>query len=84
MLKYARRENVLTPAPDDSIVQAADVRSYTLDDIISRMMQKGSTLTRVDVAAFMSAVEPLKCKIPQSLPPLPDLSNIRRAKTMCI
>ena len=53
MLKYCLRENLLTPAPDDYMAQAADVRSYTLDEIIGLMMQKGSTLTRADVAATL-------------------------------
>ncbi|MGI5068403.1 DNA-binding domain-containing protein [Treponema denticola] len=53
MLKYSLRENLLTPAPDDYIAQAADVRSYTLDEIIDLMMEKGSTLTRADVAATL-------------------------------
>ena len=51
MLKYALRENLLTPAPDDFMAQVQDVRSYTLDEIIDLMMQKGSTLTRADVKA---------------------------------
>ena len=53
MLKYCLRENLLTPAPDDYMAQAADVRSYTLDEIIGLMMQKGSTLTRADMAATL-------------------------------
>ncbi|AIN93979.1 DUF4469 domain-containing protein [Treponema putidum] len=53
MLKYSLRENLLTPAPDDYMAQAQDVRSYTLDEIIDLMMQKGSTLTRADVAAVL-------------------------------
>ena len=53
MLKYCLRENLLTPAPDDYMAQAADVRSYTLDEIIDLMMDKGTTLTRVDVAATL-------------------------------
>ena len=53
MLKYSLRENLLTPAPDDYMAQAADVRSYTLDEIIDAMMEKGSTLTRADVAATL-------------------------------
>ena len=53
MLKYALRENLLTPAPDDFMAQVQDVRSYTLDEIIDAMMQKGSTLTRADVAAVL-------------------------------
>ena len=53
MLKYALRENLLTPAPDDFMAQVQDVRSYTLDEIIDAMMQKGSTLTRADVKAVL-------------------------------
>ena len=53
MLKYSLRENLLTPAPDDYMAQAAAVRSYTLDEIIDLMMEKGSTLTRADVAATL-------------------------------
>ena len=53
MLKYSLRENLLTPAPDDYMAQAQDVRSYTLDEIIDLMMDKGTTLTRVDVAATL-------------------------------
>ena len=53
MLKYCLRENLLTPAPDDYMAQVADVRSYTLDEIIDLMMEKGTTLTRADVAATL-------------------------------
>ena len=53
MLKYALRENLLTAAPDDFMAQVQDVRSYTLDEIIDLMMQKGSTLTRADVSAVL-------------------------------
>lgn len=53
MLKYSLRENLLTPAPDDYLAQAQDVRSYTLDEIIDLMMDKGTTLTRADVAATL-------------------------------
>ena len=53
MLKYSLRENLLTPAPDDYMAQAADVRTYTLDEIIDLMMDKGTTLTRADVAATL-------------------------------
>ena len=53
MLRYSLRENLLTPAPDDYMAQAADVRSYTLDEIIDLMMEKGTTLTRADVAATL-------------------------------
>ena len=53
MLKYSLRKNLLTPAPDDYMAQATDVRSYTLDEIIDLMMEKGTTLTRADVAATL-------------------------------
>ena len=53
MLKYSLRENLLTPAPDDYMAQVTDVRSYTLDEIIDLMMEKGTTLTRADVAATL-------------------------------
>ena len=35
------------------MAQTQDVRSYTLDEIIDLMMQKGSTLTRADVKAVL-------------------------------
>ena len=53
MLKYSLRENLLTPAPDDYMAQVTDVRSYTLDEIIDLMMDRGSTLTRADVTATL-------------------------------
>ena len=53
MLKYALRENLLTAAPDDFMAQVQDVRSYTLDEIIDLMMEKGSTLTKADVKAVL-------------------------------
>lgn len=53
MLKYSLRENLLTPAPDDYMAQVTDVHSYTIDEIIDLMMEKGSTLTRTDVAATL-------------------------------
>ena len=53
MLKYSLRENLLTAAPDDYMAQVADVRSYTLDEIIDLMMDKGTTVTRADVAATL-------------------------------
>lgn len=53
MLKYCLRENLLTPAPDDYMAQTADVRSFSLDEIIDLMMQKGSTLTKADTKAAL-------------------------------
>lgn len=53
MLKYALRENLLTPDENDYMAQAADVRSFTLEEIIDLMMEKGTTLTRADTAATL-------------------------------
>ena len=53
MLKYSLRENLLTPAPDDYMAQVTDTRSYSLEEIIDLMMDKGTTLTRADVAAVL-------------------------------
>ncbi|MGF7110115.1 DNA-binding domain-containing protein, partial [Treponema pedis] len=53
MLKYCLRENLLTAEPNDYMAQTADVRSFTLEQIIDLMMQKGTTLTRADVAATL-------------------------------
>jgi len=53
VLKYALRENLLTPAPGNYMAQVADVRSYTLDEIINLMMEKGSSVTRADAAAVL-------------------------------
>ena len=53
MLKYCLRENLLTPDENDYMAQTADVRSFSLDEIIDLMMQKGSTLTKADTKAAL-------------------------------
>ena len=53
MLKYALRENLLTPDENDYMAQTADVRSFSLDEIIDLMMEKGSTLTKADTKAAL-------------------------------
>ena len=53
MLKYALRENLLTPDENDYMAQTADVRSFSLDEIIDLMMEKGSTLTKADIKAAL-------------------------------
>ncbi|MBD5446318.1 MAG: DUF4469 domain-containing protein [Treponema sp.] len=53
MLKYALRENLLTPESDDCMAQAQDVRSYAQDEIIDLMMRRGTTLTKADVTAVL-------------------------------
>ena len=53
MLKYCLRENLLTPAPDDYMAQVTDSHVFTLDDIIDRMVKRGTTVTRTDLVAIM-------------------------------
>ncbi len=53
MLKYSLRENYLTPDENDYMAQVTDSRSFSLDEIIDLMMQKGSTLTKADTKAVL-------------------------------
>ena len=53
MLKYCLRENLLTPAPDDYMAQVTDSQVFTLEDIIDRMVKRGTTVTRTDLVAIM-------------------------------
>ncbi|WP_432963349.1 DNA-binding domain-containing protein [Treponema sp. OMZ 840] len=53
MLKYCLRENLLTAKPDDFMAQVTDSQVFTLDDIIERMVKRGTTVTRTDLAALM-------------------------------
>ena len=53
MLKYALRENLLTPQPNDYMAQVTDSRSYNLEQIIDKMIERGSTLTKADITAAM-------------------------------
>ena len=48
MLKYCLRENLLTPAPDDYMAQVTDSQVFTLEDVIDRMVKRGTTVTRTD------------------------------------
>lgn len=57
MLKYALRENLLTADENDFTAQVTDTRSYTQDDIIAQMIQRGSTLTRADIGAALQLHE---------------------------
>ena len=53
MLKYCLRENLLTAKPDDYMAQITDSHVFTLDDIVDRMVKRGTTVTRTDLAALM-------------------------------
>ena len=53
MLKYALRENPITPAPDGFTAQVTGAHSYTQEEIIALMLRKGTTLTRADISAAL-------------------------------
>ncbi len=53
MLKYALRENPLTPDENDYMAQVADSRSFSIEEIIDLMIQRGSTLTKADTRAAL-------------------------------
>ena len=53
MLQYGLLENLLTPAPDDCMAVTQNVRSYTDDEILEQMIQRGTTITRTDVKAVL-------------------------------
>ena len=42
MLKYALRENLLTPEPDDYMAQTVDARSYSGEEIVELMPASGA------------------------------------------
>ncbi len=53
MLKYCLRENLLTAKPDDYMAQVTDSQVFTLEDVIDRMVKRGTTVTRTDLVAIM-------------------------------
>jgi hypothetical protein len=50
-MDYFLTENHLTSDPDDQIAIPANVHSYTDEEIIDRILQRGTTLTRADLLA---------------------------------
>jgi hypothetical protein len=50
-MDYFLTDNHLTPDPDDQVAIPANIRSYTDEDIIDRILQRGTTLTRADLLA---------------------------------
>lgn len=57
MLKYTLVENFLTDRPDDYMAQTVATRTYTRDDIIDRMLQRGTLVTRTDIVAVLNNLE---------------------------
>ena len=63
MLKYALRENLLTPEPNDYMAQVTDSQSYNLEKIIDKMIERGSTLTKADITATMQIYTETICSL---------------------
>lgn len=63
MLKYALRENLLTPEPDDYMAQTVDARSYSGEEIVELMLKRGSTLTKADAAAAVAENKPARLMV---------------------
>lgn len=53
-MDYFLTENHLTPDPDDRTAIPANIRSYNDEQIIDRMLQRGTTLTRADLRAAIT------------------------------
>lgn len=54
-LQYALLEALLTPAPDDYTAQVQNVKSYDMESVIEKMLQKGSTITKTDTLAVLNS-----------------------------
>jgi hypothetical protein len=50
-MDYFLTDNHLTPDPDDQVAIPANIHSYTDEEIIDRILQRGTTLTRADLLA---------------------------------
>ena len=57
MAEYSLTENTLTSAKGDYRAQINDVRSYDKEALISRILQRGTLLTRTDILAVINAME---------------------------
>ena len=63
MLKYSLRENLLTPQPNDYMAQVTDSQSYNFEQIIDKMIERGSTLTKADITATMQVYTETICSL---------------------
>ena len=66
MLKYALRENLLTPEPDDYMAQTVDARSYSGEEIVELVPASGAAI-RCDVVAENKPAR-LMVMIPATVP----------------
>ncbi len=52
-IQYSLRENHLTPDPNDFMASVTPTRTVEMEDIISRMIDRGSTVTKADILSVM-------------------------------
>ena len=57
MLKYSLVENLLTERPDDYSAQTHNLASLDKEAIITRMLNRGTLLTRTDIVAVLNNFE---------------------------
>jgi len=57
MLKYSLVENLLTERPDDYSAMTHSLTSLDKEAIITRMLNRGTTLTRTDILAVLNNLE---------------------------
>ncbi len=55
MLKYSLTENLLTERPDDYSAQTHSTASLDQEAIITRMLNRGTSLTRTDILAVLNS-----------------------------
>jgi hypothetical protein len=54
MLQYTLVENLLTPAPNDFMAQPVNVRSYTLAEILRRILSRNTGLSEAQLTASVN------------------------------
>ncbi len=52
-IQYSLRENHLTPEPNDFMATVTPTRSVEMNDVIDRMVDRGSTVTKADILSVM-------------------------------
>lgn len=53
-IEYVLRENLLTADPNDCMAQVVNTKSYSTDEIIGRMLLRGTTVTKTDALAIIN------------------------------
>ncbi len=60
-IKYYLQPNPITPDPNDQSARVLPNASLSLDDIIARMMQRGTTVTEADARAVLNLFFEVVC-----------------------